>query len=361
MRWWGPPFTWPTHATKAPGRERCQFLLVLPWQCTINFDAEDQTEVKEDLGMRVGVDERGLVIEAIATLAYRKADMVNFILNPAGVPKEIYQRISNKQDDLTGRRITKRQAAPLILDALVERADYVDIVGTIVKIAANWEKFELCNNEYDCSSCEGQSSRVVEDESTVSKLKKLLVKMQPSVNETENIILARRRELNLLLAMFDDLTLQDHNAQERGYSLQVLLNRLFDAFEIPVYRSFTRNDGSEQIDGAFQIDGWYYLTECRWRRKPSDAREVDGLTGQLSRSGKQTMGVFLSINGWSENVPMLLKQSTEKAIILMQGYDLRAILSEEVDLRDYILAAVRNLNLYAEPYLGVREYLEQIE
>ncbi len=44
----------------------------------------------------------------------------------------------------------------------------------------------------------------------------------------------------------------------------------------------------------------------------------------------------------------------------MQGYDLRAILSEEVDLRDYILAAVRNLNVNAEPYLGVREYLGQM-
>ena len=79
--------------------------------------------------MRVGVDERRLVIEAIATLAYRKADMVNFILNPAGVPKEIYRTLLYRRDDLTGRRITKRQAAPLILDALEERADYVDIVG----------------------------------------------------------------------------------------------------------------------------------------------------------------------------------------------------------------------------------------
>ena len=71
------------------------------------------------------------------------------------------------------------------------------------------------------------------------------------------------------------------------------------------------------------------------------------------------MGLFLSINGWSENVPMLLKQNTEKAIILMQGYDLRAILSDEADLRDYLRAAVANLNLYAEPYLGIKEYLKQ--
>ena len=56
----------------------------------------------------------------------------------------------------------------------------------------------------------------------------------------------------------------------------------------------------------------------------------------------------------------MLKQNTEKAVILIQGYDLRAILSEEVDLREYILAAVRNLNLNADPYLGVREYLGKV-
>ena len=171
---------------------------------------------------------------------------------------------------------------------------------------------------------------------------------------------ARKRELGLLLLMFDELAVQDEDAQKRGYLLQDLLNRLFVAFGIPVRRSFTRNNGAEQIDGAFQIDGWYYLTECRWRRKLSDTREVDGLAGQISRSGRQTMGLFLSINGWSENVPGLLKQNADKSIVLMHGYDLRAILSEEVDLREYILAAVENLNFYAEPYLGVREYLRKI-
>lgn len=309
--------------------------------------------------MRVGVDERRLVIEAIATLAYRKADMVNFILNPAGVPKEIYRTLLYRRDDLTGRRITKRQAAPLILDALEERADYVDIVGNIVSIAANWERFELCNDEYAAQAVKAQARDILKRNQQLEAEDATRRDAARREQDREHL-LARKRELSLLLAMFDDLTVQDYNAQKRGYGLQDLLNRLFLAFEIQVHRSFTRNDGAEQIDGAFRIDGWYYLTECRWRRKLSDIREVDGLLGQVSRSGKQTMGFFLSINGWSENVPRLLKQNTQKSIILMHGYDLRAILSEEVALRDYILAAVGNLNLNAEPYLGVREYLGQI-
>ena len=308
--------------------------------------------------MKVGVDERGLVIEAIATLAYLKSDMVNFVLEPAGVPQGIYRPLVRQRDDLTGRPMSKRNIAPLILDALQERNGYADIVLNVVKIAASWERFELSAGEYEARAVKAKAQGILERHQ-LFEAEQAARRDAAREEQTREHLLARKRQLGLLLAMFDELAGREENAQERGYRLQDLLNRLFDAFEIPVHRSFTRNEGAEQIDGAFQIDGWFYLTECRWRQKLSDTREVDGLAGQISRSGRQTMGLFLSINGWSENVPRLLKQNTEKAIILMQGYDLRAILSEQVDLRDYILAAVKNLNLNAEPYLGFREYLEQ--
>ncbi len=246
----------------------------------------------------------------------------------------------------------------MILEALEKRDGYADIVLNVVKIAASWERFELSDREYEARAVKAKAQGILHRHQ-LFEAEEAARREADREEQTREHLLARKRELGLLLAMFDDLAGREENAQERGYRLQYLLNRLFDAFEIPVHRSFTRNEGAEQIDGAFQIDGWFYLTECRWRKKLSDTREVDGLAGQISRSGRQTMGLFLSINGWSENVPELLKQNTVKAIILMHGYDLRAILTEEVDLRDYILAAVKHLNLNAEPYLGVRGYLEQ--
>lgn len=73
------------------------------------------------------------------------------------------------------------------------------------------------------------------------------------------------------------------------------------------------------IDGAFKLEGWHYVVECRWREKLADIRELDGLKGQVDRSGKQTIGLFLSINGCSENVPILLKQNPDKSIIVFNG------------------------------------------
>lgn len=86
--------------------------------------------------MEVGADEKRLVIEAIATLANLKVDMENFVLKPAEVPKEIYGPLLLQRNDLTGRRMSKRETAPLILDALEKRVDYAHIIENIVKIAA---------------------------------------------------------------------------------------------------------------------------------------------------------------------------------------------------------------------------------
>ena len=131
----------------------------------------------------------------------------------------------------------------MILDALQERDDYADIVGNIIVIAAGWEKFELSNDEYQALSGEGQGSRNLGRTSTVRGTEETARKDAARQEQEREYLSARKRELELLLAMFDEFALPDQNAQKRGYLLQDLLNRLFAASEIPVHGSFTRNDG----------------------------------------------------------------------------------------------------------------------
>ncbi|HQE93480.1 MAG TPA: restriction endonuclease [Anaerolineae bacterium] len=167
-----------------------------------------------------------------------------------------------------------------------------------------------------------------------------------------------KRQLELLLMMFDDLSKLD-DPQRRGFLLEDLLPRIFDLFSIPVIGSFRRNSGAEQIDGSFRLEGWHYLVECKWQEKLSDIRQLDSLYGKIARSGKQAMGMFLSINGWSSSVPSLLKQNPDKCIILMDGYDLRCVLSGQIDLQDFLLAKVGKLNDEGEPFLSAQQYLQE--
>jgi hypothetical protein len=169
---------------------------------------------------------------------------------------------------------------------------------------------------------------------------------------------SKNYQLNLLLQMFEELSLS-HEPQKRGFLLQDLLNRLFLIYDIPVFQSFQRNEGGEQIDGAFIFQGWHYIVECKWTKKLSDIRELDSLLGKVNRSGKQAMGLFLSIEGWSENVPPLLKQNPDKCIVLMDGYDLRCVLCEAVELEKLLLAKIAKLNFSSEPFLSVVDIMKE--
>jgi len=302
-----------------------------------------------------------LAIEIIATLVHIKSTMVELVLRPAGIPPDIYKPLLYKKDESTGRILSKRQIAPLILDTLDQQRGASLVIRSLVEIAASWSSFHLADDEFQARA-------------TVQKARELLGQLElMEAREAQQRENARKEELarlekeraeirskqsSLLLMMFDSLaTSLDH--QQRGYLLQDLLNRLFDVHQIPVVRAFARNAGGEQIDGAFKLEGWHYIVECRWREKLADIRQLDGLKGQVDRSGKQTMGLFLSINGWSENVPPLLKQNPSKALVLMDGYDLRCVLAMQVDLAEFLLAKVARLNLETEPFLSVVEYLNR--
>lgn len=159
--------------------------------------------------------------------------------------------------------------------------------------------------------------------------------------------------LRELLINFDDQALSsDH--QKRGYVLESLLNQLFTLEKFEVKQSFRRNDGGEQIDGAFIYNNWFYLVECKWKNSLSDIRELDSLLGKVNRSGKQTMGVFISINGWSSNVINLLKQNQNKSIFLVDGYDLRCVLDGNLLLRNLLSEKIAKLNFESEPFYSAK-------
>lgn len=166
-----------------------------------------------------------------------------------------------------------------------------------------------------------------------------------------------------LLKEFDEFAglVNSEDKRKRGFLLESLLERVFSLYEIPVQKSFKRNEGGEQIDGAFKLDGWYYLVECKWTQNLTDIRQLDSLYGKISRSGKQTLGLFLSINGWSRNVGSLLKQNHDKSIILMDGYDLRSVLVEHnnLNLRNLLLKKLERLNFEGEPFYSAALLLEE--
>jgi hypothetical protein len=300
-------------------------------------------------------DARRLALEVISTLVNIKRIAADRVLRPAGVPDNLIRRFVTDRDATTNEPITKRQGGELILDELTRLNQDRIVVRRLVENAAKWDAFHLANDEYKARAVVQKAQALTgiladADERARAEQKRIAQESAARQEREREAIL--RQQSTLLLAQFDQAS-QDGAPQQRGYLLQDLLNRTFDLHGIAVTRAFQRNAGAEQIDGAFEMDGWHYIVECRWRSKLANIRELDGLYGQIARSGRQTMGLFLSINGWSEHVVPVMKQNPEKSIILMEGLDLRTVLAQGCKLRDLLKAKIRALNLEAEPYFPV--------
>jgi hypothetical protein len=308
----------------------------------------------------LGIEGRRVAIEAIATLIKIKATMGELLLKPAGVPRQVYSPLLGRRDETSGRPLSKRQIAPLVLNAIEKGDEFQQILHRIVDLTAHWTSFHLADDEFAARATVQKARELLgslkDMEAQEAAQRETARKEEAQRNERER---SQRfsKQLQLLLLMFDDLA-SSTDLQRRGYHLQDLLNRAFDLHEIPVVKSFTRNAGGEQIDGAFKMEGWHYLLECRWRDRLADIRQLDGLKGQVDRSGRQTMGLFLSIQGWSHKVVPLLKQNPDKSIFLMEGFDLRNVLAGTARLDDLLKAKLAKLNLEAEPFLSVSEYLK---
>ncbi|MDX2212091.1 MAG: restriction endonuclease [Oculatellaceae cyanobacterium bins.114] len=207
-----------------------------------------------------------------------------------------------------------------------------------------------------------------EDEMLFNECQKIVERLKGDPVKQKSEEIKNQEEFSFiranLLLEFDRFALLEkaEDKRQRGFLLEDLLNRFFSLYEIPTQKSFKRNEGGEQIDGAFKLDGWYYLVECKWTENLTDIRQLDSLYGKVNRSGRQTLGLFLSVNGWSKNVCPLLKQNNDKSIILMDGFDLRSVLVEEnnLHLRDLLLKKLEHLNFEGEPFYSANLLLRDI-
>lgn len=142
--------------------------------------------------------------------------------------------------------------------------------------------------------------------------------------------------------------------QKRGFRLEKVLRGLFELFDLDPKASF-RILG-EQIDGAFSFEGTDYLLEAKWQRDPVGAAGIDSLCGKLQRKLDNTLGLYLSINGYSDDAVTAVS-SGRRLVILMDGSDLMAVLEGRIDLLQLLLRKRRVAAETGNIYLRIHEIL----
>lgn len=249
----------------------------------------------------------------------------------------------------------KRQIASEIVDFLVAGQD--KHLGDLTRIC-----YELCKitDFSHLKPLDDGPQKIDRARSAVNQLKKLVEPHQDILKEQDDIKrrqedaaqklrenAAVRQKLEAIKARYMALVSAE-DVQARGYELERIMYDLFELFDLDPKASF-RNLG-EQIDGAFSLDGTEYLFEAKWHKTFVDKSEMAAFSDKVNTKLENTLGVFLSINGFSSD-GVTAHQAGGASIILMDGSDLMAVLEERIDFVSLLLRKKRHAAQTGSIYL----------
>jgi hypothetical protein len=290
--------------------------------------------------------------EALCAVYWYKADLRGFLQQCLASPAVLSSLNWNNY---------KRQIVFDLVDFLV--ADQERHLGDLTKLC-----HELCVIEafHHLEQLEGGAEKVKRARAAASQLKNLLEPHDQLKREQDELAERQKRVAEKLRANAAvRLKLEDIRARymalvvsndpiNRGFELEKVLYDLFELFDLDPKASF-RNTG-EQIDGAFYLEGTDFLFEGRWRRVPSNASDLDSFAAKIRRKLENTLGVFLSINGFAPD-GVTAHSSGGAVVILVDGADLMAVLEERIDFLSLLLRKKRHAAQTGEIYLPVQRIL----
>jgi hypothetical protein len=213
---------------------------------------------------------------------------------------------------------------------------------------------------------EGGKDKAAAARASIHALRKLTAAHEALFDEQKRMEERRRKAHEELLrttavrTKLEDLKneyfelLNSHEPQKRGYRLEKIIRELFELFDLDPRASFKII--GEQIDGAFTFDATDYLFEAKWKHEPVGSADLDVLAGKLSRKLDNTLGLFLSINGFSED-GVKVHSSGRRMMLLTDGSDLMAVLEGRIDLIQLLLRKRREASQTGNIYLRIHEVL----
>lgn len=127
------------------------------------------------------------------------------------------------------------------------------------------------------------------------------------------------------------------NVQQRGFELEKIIAELLRMNEFEFVKSYKTL--GEQIDGYLKFEGFDYLLEMKWTDGLTAQKDVTIFDGKIRGKAQSTRGVFISMNGFDNNVIVKFSNDSPR-IILMTGEDLALVLNGSRGLYDVIYAKV---------------------
>lgn len=129
--------------------------------------------------------------------------------------------------------------------------------------------------------------------------------------------------------------------KRRGVLFERLFNEIFKNHNILLEESIKNYGGSQQIDGAVEINNRIFLVEVKWEKSETlAASKLYSFLGKINSKIEGTLGIFISYNELKENFLdsiRAIRAGIKQNCIIINGEDnITPIIRGEVSVADYV-------------------------
>lgn len=161
-------------------------------------------------------------------------------------------------------------------------------------------------------------------------------------------------EYNLLCKESEDAPKSWYQA--RGYKFEKLILEVLKRDGLCPRASYKIS--GEQIDGSFVLGDKVYLLEAKWHKKEMAASDIYAFKGKVDGKLVGTIGIFISISGFSKDSVDALIYGKEINIILFDKNDFEMSLKEKGAFKRILLEKIRMAAEEGSPFYPVKAVLE---
>jgi hypothetical protein len=257
-------------------------------------------------------------------------------------------------------RDVKRYVADELVDRLARLEDrYQHAALQLMTEVASMERFP------DLEKLEDGPLRVADAQKAVAELRRWTEQYANAITEQERVAAERAAamqqaeatrkfadEVEALRQRFMEMFAMA-DPHQRGYDFQTFLDKLFVLFDMEPRVAYSREH--EQIDGSLSFDTDDYIVEARWRKDAADPGDADRFAAKVRRKGKNALGLFVSVNGFTSGVFADYGHSTP--FLAMDGADLMLVLEQRVRLDDLLRRKKRFANETGHCFFPAKQML----
>ncbi len=291
---------------------------------------------------RIATEAYQALRDALAVISWNKRPFESFLRTALRDQPTILAGISFSEP--------KRLVADQVVDRLAanERKYQAVTLRLMLEVAA----MKAFPNIEQLKDPEDRALRLTEAETGVARLRELTARHADMVEAEDRLSAERetkRSQHDAQRKFCDEVdTLRQElvalhgsgDPHARGRSFEDLLARLFRLFDMEPRLAYDL--AHEQIDGSLSFDTDDYIVEARWRADPVSRGDADVFAAKVRRKGKNALGLFVSINGFSGDALAQYQEATP--FLAMDGADLYLVLEQRVRLDDLLRSKKRHAN-----------------